>query len=757
MEQETILWAEVSQHSSRSHQRLSCLAVRCHGYRLLLFVLAILATSACRQEAPSPSHESPLLDGHHAPDVLTESNTFEHPPATTGNRYLRGWRLLRRDGNVLMAPVEGSRLEAVQLTARPRTLVLRSEIRDPFDGTEVRVTADGREVGRWPLAEQLEIELPPDLPQGRFPIDLEFPSGIRIAVAEAGFRRTLPAGDASFVENAILQTGNSLVDVVRRVEPETMLAGRFHPPAGATAEQRFAVQIETATAAETVFEWRGGLWNRLRGARDFEVPLPPEGGLVRVRLLAEGEGGAGRWEGLRLRLPQPAIQESSVDPPPAPKLVVVYVLDALRADHLGHLGELAEISPTLDQLASEGATFTRHLSVAPNTLPSTKSLFTGQAFIHRGGWKMTEDGPETLAEVFRTAGYRSGAFSGNGHIGTAFGTIRGFEHDGREWIYEDLPGTAAAYNDNAERVQRAALRWLGDLDPSERVFVYLHSVNPHNPYTPPKTLERRFADVEGSEIDGSSETLRSIQYHRIRPTDADQEKIRRLYAASVAYNDAQIADLLEVLEQRYEPGEVLLIVTSDHGEELFDHDGVLHGFTLYDEQVLIPLVFWWPGHVEPARIDRATDNLDLHETLRQLIGAPPSGRGPGRSLWPLLRSQEGWGKDVHFAAASSLEGGIFMARSPRAKLVWAPRIGAGWGQGEGRGRSRDPEYYFDLEEDPEELVNLAGEGSLEADWLRSRLLAWIERAKVIESGVGEEATEIDEATEANLRALGYLD
>ena len=92
-----------------------------------------------------------------------------------------------------------------------------------------------------------------------------------------------------------------------------------------------------------------------------------------------------------------------------------------------------------------------------------------------------------------------------------------------------------------------------------------------------------------------------------------------------------------------------------------------------------------------------------------------------------MRSPEGWSKDLHFAAASSLQGGIFMVRSPHHKLIWAPRSGAGWGQGEGRGRSRDPEYFFDLDDDPDETVNRVGDGSLEEAWLRSRLLAWIGR------------------------------
>ena len=200
-----------------------------------------------------------------------------------------------------------------------------------------------------------------------------------------------------------------------------------------------------------------------------------------------------------------------------------------------------------------------------------------------------------------------------------------------------------------------------------------------------------------------------------------------------------------------------MIVTSDHGDELFEHGGVLHGYTLYEEMLKIPLIFWWPTRLEPARVETATDNLDLHETLRALVGAPLSGLGAGRSLWPLLRRPAARHKEVIFAAASSLKGGIFMARSARHKLIWAPRTGAGWGLGEGRGRSRDPEYFFDLEADPGETVNLAGGASLEAAWLRSRLLAWIERAKAIEAGAEAEEVTLDETTREQLKALGYLD
>jgi hypothetical protein len=110
---------------------------------------------------------------------------------------------------------------------------------------------------------------------------------------------------------------------------------------------------------------------------------------------------------------------------------------------------------------------------------------------------------------------------------------------------------------------------------------------------------------------------------------------------------------------------------------------------------------------------------------------------------------------VRFAAAPGVAGGIFSAQSARRKLVWAPRQGSQWGMGDGAGRSHEAEYVFDLAADPGELENLAGEPSLETDWLRSRLLAWIELGRALQPG-GEEV-ELDDAMEQNLRALGYLD
>ena len=161
----------------------------------------------------------------------------------------------------------------------------------------------------------------------------------------------------------------------------------------------------------------------------------------------------------------------------------------------------------------------------------------------------------------------------------------------------------------------------------------------------------------------------------------------------------------------------------------------------------MPLVVHWPGVVEPRRVAMSTDTHDLHATLAALAGRGES----STDLWSaLLTGEEAREPRARFAAASSLEGGIFMARSARRKLVWAPRAGYGWGMGD----VRDAEFVFDLERDPGERVNLAGSDDLEAAWLRSRLEAWLVRARELE-GRGRDA-ELDEEALQQLRALAYL-
>ncbi len=718
--------------------------------RLAAFAVITLLAAGCERDGIV---ERPLLDGHHEPDVLVERARLERPPANSGNRFVRGWHPWKvGDVDTLVPGVGDAVVEIVHLKQRERRLTLRFAVFEPAPGTRVEVCLNGEPAFDVELTNPLEIPLPADLPPGRVAIALNCggnpdPPGdgvAPLAVTEAVVRPAVPAGEVVFQPGWVVQAPWSAIDFVRKLEAPNTLLGRFRGPASSSGD--FSIEVEGADGlAETVYRWPDD-------GEEIEVDLGVPAGLVRLRLVATGDGPPGRWEELRLVSREPAAKPAPA-PPPAPRLVVLYVLDALRADALGHLGGVEGVSPTIDRMAAEGVTFTNHFSVAPNTMPSTKALFTGRAFRTKGGWKLTEEGGPTLAEAWLEAGYRTAAYSANAFVSYEFGLARGFEHAPRAVGEVDRSGRVAS----AQRVHRFGIRWLDALEAEDRGLLYLHTVHPHNPYEPPEPFLSTFTEGIDSTIDGSSRTLLDIKHKRIEIDAADQERLIGLYQGGLAYNDAELEKLMAVLNERYEPGEVLFVITSDHGEELFDHGGVLHGYTLYDEQLHIPLIFWWPGVLEPAKIDLPTDELDLHATLEALIAPDETDLGEGESLWPVLTGgNDDWPKEVRFGAASSLQGGLWMARSERAKLVWAPRQSTSWGMGQGLGRSQDPEYYFELDSDPEENVNLAGGPDLEVAWLRSLMLGWLEREKLFDLAASD-PDEIDEETRRRLRALGYLD
>lgn len=743
-----------------------------------------LAGAACRREAPAL--ETPLLwHGDPGFELLVEARNLAPPPSLGGNRLLTGWRgwrtglpardddpattdegaprgERRRGGTVVYAPFRPlARLEVVSLGAAPgRALLLDLAEAAPHAG-RVHAVAAGRDLGDVALADPVRIALPDDLPLGRVPIDVGLPEGI--AIRGAGLSSARPAGSARLDGDALVQTGDSLVEMFARVPARTAtgtaaedrqarLVGRFEPPADADVDARFELSAQGPAAGDTArFVWTPPS----RGGIDVSLPLPD--GAVRIRLLARGTRAAGTWRALHVE--DPEHPPARVPPPPRlaparpapPSLVVVYVLDALRADRVGHLGAGPERTPTLDRLAAEGLTFMAHRSVAPNTLPSTKSLFTGRTWRAGGGLALPAGVP-TLAELVRAAGYRTAMVSGNQNVSSTFGMTRGFDFDAPGVKFPPPPGERARFNDNAARAGRAAAAWVRSLAPGEPGFLYVHVIHPHNPYDPPPELARRFAGGIASRIDGGTDTLRDVDRGDRIVAEADRARLRALYAASLAYADRELATLVEAVTRGRAPGDVLFAVTADHGEELFDHGGLLHGYTLYEEMLRIPLILWCPGRLSPGRVERPTDTIDLFATLLALTGATPPPDVAGRSL---LDPRPPAAPSPRFAAASAVRGGIYGVRGEHWKVVLAPRSGLQWGMGSGVGRVRDPELVFDLAADPGERDNLAGTSNVEVGWLRSELLRWI-AAGAPESADDAGEPVLDEEARQRLKALGYI-
>jgi arylsulfatase A-like enzyme len=417
-----------------------------------------------------------------------------------------------------------------------------------------------------------------------------------------------------------------------------------------------------------------------------------------------------------------------------PPSFVLVLVDALRADHLG---ENAGRRPAhTAALAERGIWFERAFATAPWTLPSLASLFVSQlGSQHRvviwGSSLPAEH--ETLAEVLRAHGYRTGAWTANVLIGPDTGFAQGFE------IYDVVFSPAAARrppgapfpNAPAEQVTRRALRWIRALrekDPEAPFFAYLHFMEPHTPYRCPDPRSTRCA----ARAAALNERLMAEEWN-FEPEE--QALIRRLYRSEVTRVERALGRLAEALESEALREHTWLVVTADHGEQLGEIGAYLHGKSLDQREIHVPLVFRGPP-ARGARIEQPVSLIDVAPTLLALARIEQPASFHGRSLVPAL---DGRALDRAPAIAEIFQTTTDPPRHRLAVIRGDEKLVLGYDGSVSR---------FDLRRDPQEASPRPA--------TRAELShALGEREQWIDLGGAPEAPPLDAATRERLRALGY--
>ncbi|MET0555230.1 MAG: sulfatase [Vicinamibacteria bacterium] len=397
--------------------------------------------------------------------------------------------------------------------------------------------------------------------------------------------------------------------------------------------------------------------------------------------------------------------------------VVVILVDTLRADHLPAYGYARDTAPFLQTLAAEGVVFENAWSTSSWTAPATASLFTSlhpqQHGVVHGLDRNTTDGRrlvnripaavETLAEMFKDAGYLTLGVSDNAHVSRETGFDQGFDE------FESATGATA------ERLHK----WVRDHRPrmaKQPYFLYVHYVEPHEPYLPREPWYSQYAR------DG-----------RAHPT----------HAKFVDAYDSEIRSLDDGLGRLYRAcgwsEDTVVIVTSDHGEEFGDHGGGGHAHSLYSEVLRVPLVVHGVPGAVPHRVDEPVSLIDVMPTLRELIGRPADARAEGLSLLGLLRGGgQGFDRPL-FAHLVQFETG----------RIWEATIEGEWKRL--RLRPGAPQLY-NLADDPQEAHDLSETLPSVAAALDRRGSALAARMPVLPAAVD---TAVSPQTAESLRALGY--
>ncbi len=753
---------------------------------LLTLLVAAGGTSGCRPPS-SPAGEAPTgADDYERLDLAAfgpalrlsaETRAIDIGEPAAGAHLREGWAAPERSGatSFIWGAGARSRLSFELVEARDLELRLRGWS-FPFAGgpsqrVELRAngaTAGEQEIGPDPTT--LRFSLPAarlragenllELRYARFNTGREEApwavawDGVRFS--GAGDRRDrqdpqtqqtteLPGIDAA--GGTLTLPAGSAVDGAFDLAPGARIAWDAVAASGST-QLALTVEEESRDVVRKVVSPGGA-------GRIELVAASAEPALVRFALRAPGADGVVRVSGLRLEQPRlrsavpttggagepgatvatpEATEAAAASAEPRPNLIV-YLIDTLRADHLGCYGYPRPTSPRIDRFAADALLFSHARAQSSWTKPAVATILTGLFPPAHGAELRSQRIPEsvdTLAERLQTAGYETALFTTNANIVARFGFAQGWDtfrylahRKGRKHQHFD-----------AEQMNREVFAWLAERArraDAKPFLLVVHTLDPHDPYRPREEFRRRLApevDVESACCAGS-DALAALVGAAAESRAADA---RALYDAEIAQNDAAFGDLLDELERRDLAPSTAVLLTSDHGEEFLDHGGWKHGFTLYEEMLRIPLILRLPererAEAQGRSIATPVDQVDIAPTLLALAGAPRAHELPGRDLRQLLvadrplpgpgQASFAWLQRPGSESTSTVAGGwksiVFVgdhktARGSETARATSPVLGEAGEAGEQEeSQELGERELFRLTSDPGERTNLLDPG-----------------------------------------------
>ncbi|NNE44346.1 MAG: sulfatase, partial [Gemmatimonadetes bacterium] len=397
----------------------------------------------------------------------------------------------------------------------------------------------------------------------------------------------------------------------------------------------------------------------------------------------------------------------------------------------------------LDRLCREGIQFSEALAVSPGSAASHAALLTSRYPVSSGVWanfSVMDGSVVTLAEILRESGYRTGGFVTNTFLGKRFHFEQGFDSYVESGVVEAVeePSAATLWRSLAvvqiiDRLRprfdlgydpsfESALRWLEESD--RPTFWFVHLMDVHSPYVPPPPYGERF----GADPDGGPDTAdRKRNKFGWRPSE-------EAYVAEIRFADHKIGRLRRALERRGWLDDAVILLTSDHGENLLDHEpNFSHGVTLFDSTLRILAALRAPGRVAPALRADPWENVDALPQIAEVLGWDPHPDWEGRPLAAPARTTPTYGQLNR----------DFAVRTPEWKVVL---------------REDGTRDLYDLIRDPGETLPLTDADRMdEAD---AAFRAWLSRTATplyLEQARSVKPDELSPETVEKLKSLGYLE
>jgi arylsulfatase A-like enzyme len=431
--------------------------------------------------------------------------------------------------------------------------------------------------------------------------------------------------------------------------------------------------------------------------------------------------------------------------------VLLLVTDSTRADHLSLYGYKRDTTPCLEELAGESVVFQNAMSQGSSTIVTTPCLLASCYPSDHGlvsYRRILNERFRLVSEVLHDAGYSTFGVVTNPHLDAANGFDQGFD------VYERIGiGTQEAVF--ADTVHTRAVALADSLTRSSSpTFGFLFYTDTHVPYWSPKEYWRLY-DKDWPEREP---TFGWNPKTRGRPSQRTLFNLIAQYDASIRYWDDALREFLGALDERGILSHVVLIYTSDHGEEFFDHGWAVHGHSLYEELVHVPLLMSFPPPVwvphlsrTSRRVDEVVSSIDVLPTLLDFLHLPTPTAARGRSAAALAMGS-GDSPEERSAYLEQIEENRCDIRGIRTKtrkciITLSDETGVLPGR----------DKFFDLEADPLEKHNLIDQAGEEVVAFRELLAERINEVTTSAFARSVEALEPDAEQIEELRALGYIE
>jgi arylsulfatase A-like enzyme/Tfp pilus assembly protein PilF len=396
--------------------------------------------------------------------------------------------------------------------------------------------------------------------------------------------------------------------------------------------------------------------------------------------------------------------------------VILITIDTVRADRLTCYGYTKGKTANIDALAADGVLFENVYAQTPITLPSHATILTGTYPMYHKVQDVVgrlRDGVPTLAEILKKDGYATGAFVGSTVLSSRWRLNRGFDvYDDRFSAQEGLRQVDFdRLERRAEDVIAPALVWLQE-NSQQPIFLWVHLFDPHDPYTPPPPFSEEFRD---------------------RPYDGE-----------IAYVDASLAKLFQELKGLGIYDRSFIVLMSDHGESLGEHQEMHHGYFVYDATLKVPMILKFPGlKYHGIRLGNKVRTVDVAPTILQQLNIPSPPSFQGESLLAMVAGKRA-GVDLPVYSETYY---------PKVHFNWSPLFS--YQPGDDKYIEAPRSELYDTKNDKQELNNLVQSNRALAGRLKSDLQSFQMRYSAA-APQSDAARELDPETVERLKSLGYV-